>query len=508
MTFERSVPMRYISARRTWFIYLVMECLSLIFFPNLSRSQEFLGLINGNYAGTNGLMINPASMQNSKSYLHINLLSAGLFLDNNYLYLSKKEFQFFNLLNPSYKFQTHDMEYGTEVRSAYTWGSPSNKHVYNNFRINGPSAMLIYGNHAVALTTAVRNVISMVHVPYDIANFIYLGLNYKPQQGIIYEDDQTVRAAQMTWGEIGLSYAYNIYRFNFDQVTAGVTLKKLYGYSGLYLYSRELNYVVPDDSTINIINANAELGFSLPLDYNNTAFTNSNMVKGGGWGADIGFIYQRKLHSLQRNYFDHLCAQHFEDYLYRIGVSLLDFGAVTFKKQAEKHDFNNVGNYWLDVTDFKFRSISSFVDTVSTRFYGDGNASRVARKFTIWLPAAISIQADYRYTKYWYINATFICGFPVAKASLIRPAMLSVAPRYESKWFEVNLPVILYDWKYPHIGLSLRLGGLTIGTDKLGGFSKISNFEGMDVYVAIKYSFEKGSCGFRNFKRCIDMDIQ
>ena len=58
----------------------------------------------------------------------------------------------------------------------------------------GPGLMLIYDRHAVALTTAIREDVSLYNVPQDIANFMYLGLNYVPQHNINYIIDHAFLA--------------------------------------------------------------------------------------------------------------------------------------------------------------------------------------------------------------------------------------------------------------------------------------------------------------------------
>jgi hypothetical protein len=77
---------------------------------------------------------------------------------------------------------------------------------------------------------------------------------------------------------------------------------------------------------------------------------------------------------------------------------------------------------------------------------------------------------------------------------LYRPAQLSVTPRYETQYFEVNLPVSLYDFRYPRMGVAARIWFLTLGTDNLLGFLNLTDFTGFDLYVSVKFNFLKGKC--------------
>ena len=85
---------------------------------------------------------------------------------------------------------------------------------------------------------------------------------------------------------------------------------------------------------------------------------------------------------------------------------------------------------------------------------------------------------------------------------MTRPAELSVTPRFETSLFEVHLPVSLYEWTQPRIGLALRVYGITVGTEKLGGFFHVSNFTGMDFYFSVKLFFNKGNCRLKGPVHC------
>jgi len=354
--------------------------------------------------------------------------------------------------------------------------------------------MVIWNDHAFGITTAVRNVFSGHDIPYELANFLYLGLNYRPQHNINYQDNHPLTGAEMGWAEIGLSYAYRFYSRGYNSFSAGISVRRLFGLGGIYAHAHQLDYTVLNDSTLSIRNADIEFGLSLPLSYETNDIDLDKLFKGGGFGFDIGVTYQRLRNYHTQSYVTSFCAQRYEDYLYRIGIALIDIGAIQFKTNAKKYNIDNRASYWDNLTDIKFRNINQMLDTISYKFYGNNTSALVAEKFMLWLPSALSIQFDYHWKNYWYVNASLIYGFNLSGASLSRPSQLSITPRYEKKWFEASLPISLYDWYLPRIGLALRFYGFTIGTEKLGGFFNLSNFTGMDLYFSIKLFFNKGSC--------------
>ena len=468
------------------------------------RGQEMLGTSLGNWAGLNSVQLNPSGMHNSKQWLDVQLLGGDLFVQNNLLYLSKYEFVLWDIFKPGFLLPVHPEDYGTEERSFYTYKNSRPKDGFISVRINGPGAMVIWDKHAFGISTAFRTVIDFYNLPYHLANFLYLGLNYKPKQNIDFSYSKRFSFSQMSWLEAGLSYSYEIYGRGFDRINAGLSVRKLFGLAGLYAVSDQTEYIVFNDSTMQVNNLDAWYGIALPIDYNsnNISYNGSPLFKGGGWGFDVGVTYTRlrKVHQVQ--YFDRLCEQSYEDYLYRIGLALIDAGGIRFKSNAMQYRIDNRSSYWENLTRFEFQTVNQLMDTISYKFYGDTNAAFQSDRFTLWLPTALSIQADYHYFRNWYCNASLIYPVQFSKASQHRLAQLSVTPRYESRWFEVNLPVSLYNWELVRLGLSLRFYFLTIGTEKLGQFFGLSNFNGMDLYFSIKLPFEKGVCGKRYSGSC------
>jgi hypothetical protein len=312
----------------------------------------------------------------------------------------------------------------------------------------------------------------------------------------------------LTWAEVGISYAYTFLARNFNKITAGITIHRLFGYSGAYLYGNKVDYIVPNDSTISVHNADAQLGYSIPLNYDKNAVWNDKLFTGHGFSGDIGITYTRLSEIYSEDYFTTLCSQQYNDYLYRLGVALIDVGAIRFNTHSEKYSIDNKSSYWDNVNHFSFKSIHQLMDTISYKFYGDKKAAFRGNSFYMWLPSALSIQFDYHYFKRWYVNASLIYGFDLSPASVSRPSELSITPRYESRGFEADLPLSLYDWNKPRIGLALRYYYLTIGTEKLGEFFRISNFTGFDLYFALHFFLDKGNCPKGKSKGCREIDYR
>jgi len=454
-------------------------------------AQEMLGLVNSNYAGVNSQKLNPSLLLNNKIYLDINIFSLDVFLENNYLFIHKDDYSFLEFFGKNPQFPT----YGEDATPFDHYWDDKRKYVYQDINVIGPSMMMARGDHAFALHTSVREITSVWRLPYHIANFIYEDLSYSPQHNIRYNDNN-FSANSLEWGEIGISYATILRKFGKSRWTAGISINRLLAYSGAYMYANNLDYIMLDESTADIFNLNAEAGVSVPINYDNNDFPyGDKFFKGKGYSTNIGVTYLRmkKSHSKFRE--KKVCEQVYEDYQYRMGVSLIDLGFIHFNSNAQQHDFEDVNHYWEHIDQVDYGSINEAFRDLSRRFYnGDSTKSLVAEDFKMYLPTALSFQFDYHYYENWYFTGLAIIPVMYHVAQIYRPTQFVVSGRYESENIEVQVPLSLYNLVEPRIGLSVRLWNITFGSDNLAGFFSFSDFTGLNFYASLKLNFNKGKC--------------
>lgn len=452
-----------------------------------THSQNALGIVNGNYAGSNGAMINPSSMANTKLKSDINLLSVSAFVENNYLYFPSRESSIIKLFNGVYDFHFIPKPYGTGERKVYAYyQDKSNKNIFVNARLTGPSVMYSYKDNVFALRTGVRIMSSTRRLPYDLANFSFYGMDFKPQHNVNYQRDN-YDMVSMAWSEISLSYATVLKRSFRSLWSAGISAGPVFGNSGAYMSGGQTEYIAYNDSVLNVENLNAEFGVCVPVDYDdNDVDLFNSMIRGLGWGMDVGITWQYRNRPYQRKPLDEFYKKRFEDYKLKIGISVLDIGWLKFNRNAQKHEFINVHNNYILTNKLNYENLNDEMKVVSNLFYGDSNASVSDYKFRMYLPAALSAQFDYHIKDGWFMNSTLILPLVYASPMVERPVVLSLTPRFECRFIEFNLPFVLYDFKYPRMGLSFRLEGLTVGTDNLGCFFSSKDFTGADVYISYK----------------------
>ncbi|MBZ0243858.1 MAG: DUF5723 family protein, partial [Bacteroidales bacterium] len=442
---------------------ILLALLNVLWLPGIF-AQESTGITQGNFAGSTSTRINPANMLQSKLYFDLHLVSINAFGQNDFVYIPGSDFNLVPLIRNSEQLPKYPQT-GESYRYYDNTKRKSGSAISNNYALGG---FLQTGDHAFAFHTAARSYTTINNLPYEMAVLGVNSLDYAPLQNILFKD-QNIDVASLAWGEIGLSYAYAFRKVANEHWAAGITLKYLMGYGGMFGKFDNVDYMVLDRETIAFYDMNADFGFALPLDYSNNDFPDGGeLFKGGGLGVDLGITYTLRKEGFQNYNKQRICEQSYKDYYWRLGVSILDLGAISFSKNAQKHEFRDVNALWENLNDLQFDNMNEMMAEVSEELMGDADASLADNKFKIGLPTALSVQFDYHYKQNWYLNATLVQPLQMAQYAVRRPAQLALTPRYETDWFEAMLPVSLYEYQILRVGAAVRLGFLTLGTDRLG----------------------------------------
>jgi len=489
----------------------------LLLFGHQCRCQEMLGVVSGYYAGINAAVINPAVTGHTPFFINVNVAGGDLFVNSNYLYVHRSDYSFGGLFrvdinDPKYEYIYRYPEFGFTDTLHYLdyFKNNSLKRVYVNARVLGPSVLIKTGRHAFSLVTGMRNNVSVDRMPYNTANFIFRGLDFVPQHGITYSEGP-YQANQLSWIEIGAGYAYTFSETPGCRASAGITVKACLGLAASYAALDEVTYNVPNNDSILFEKLDCTFGLALPVDYNGGSdLLLDPLIKGSGFALDAGIVVEVGEGGFLSNAISTSRDERQEaDYRYRLGISVLDAGWIRFNNHVEVHDFTNVNNeMWAGLRSFHARSISHFLRSASYSLLGDSSASLTsATSFRIYLPAALSIQADYNFGYNLFANLTFVQGIRLGTPSVRRATLLAVTPRYETRWYAVHLPLSLVDFRDPQIGLAVRLAGLTVGTEKLGTFLNLTDVKGLDLYFALTFNINQpGKTGKSRGGRSIPCD--
>jgi len=350
-------------------IKLLVSWLTISFFVlwgHQVTGQEMFGVTLGNYNGLTGSLLNPAIMTNTKNYLEINFIAGDIFAFNTAAYIPASDLTIWQALKQDAEMPV----YGDNNSSFLIYSNRNPKYAVQNTRFLGPSVMYQYGKHAFAITTGFRFFTSANNIPWEIPVFGYEGMDYGPINNVNF-DDYNIDLATQAWIDVGISYAYEAYHFLDNQVTVGITARKLWGYMGVYGQVNNANYIVPNDSVLNILNLNGETGFAVPVDYESSDFPLHDPVfKGSGVGFDVGVVFTKRRFVDDKRW-EKACDQEFKEYVYRIGLSILDIGRIKYSSNAQVHSFDDVSAYWVNYDTISYTSVNQVVQEISNVFYGD-----------------------------------------------------------------------------------------------------------------------------------------
>ena len=466
-----------------------------------TKAQEMLGITTSNYGGSTSAILNPANINHQKVFFDANLLAGDLFLRNNFAYIPHQDASIWKLL-----FNNSNLPVYHGDNNFTYYDNEELKFTNINLRLRGPSAMFYFGRHGFAISTALRFNTVGNRLPWEIPVIGYEGMKYTTLHNINFKD-YDFDAVSGTWLEVGLTYSYDVIKYNRYKLSAGITVKPLFGLTGIAGNFRNADYIVLNDSTINFNNVDADIVFALPIDYDNNDVPGGPVVKGSGVGIDIGVVFSKKRYEIASHYRGRVCEKPYNPYAYKVGFSIIDIGRINYKKNAEEHTFENVSAYWSSIDTTGFDDMNSFIGNISELFYGDREESYRSDNFKLGLPTAVSLQADLYIKRNIFLNAVWVQPVKLYKYSMRRRSLVAITPRYETPWFEVSMPVSLYDYRYTRVGLSMRFYFLTIGTERLGTYLGLSDLNGLDIYASLKFHLVKGACKFKGPNKCLNYEF-
>ncbi len=435
-------------------------------------SQEQLGLRLENYAGASSLSLNPTGNLSNPLKWDVNLIGAGLFLDNNYFFIKNtntpdllrnadgSEFLLAKDLEGQVGANTYVMDFYQDSRKRYA--------ALGGY-VDGPSVVVKIGeNHSAGIFTRVRTIVATNGLSNDFSYYLYDGRAFFDPFRV-----PKFKGGLLSWAEIGLNYALKIPNYN-GYFGIGANLRYLQGYEAAYMENNsDWEHTKLPGNSISIGHPDGRFGYT-SSSLEGDGFSPSK--NGSGLGFDIGAV------------------QVWEDggdvYKFRLGASLLDIGYIHFSKNAAAHQVKTDAAPILTLDDYEqYENVEQFDELVqlfSEQTLGNSLASKVAEEFTMTLPSAFSVQADYAISPYFFANATLVQRISLGGATAPRGNLFALTPRFEHRWFSASLPVSLYNWQHLRVGFAARLGFLVIGSDHIGSFIGKGDYTGTDFYIALK----------------------
>ncbi len=462
-----------------------------------TSAQEFLGSTVSNYAGVMALHHQPAAIVDSRIAFDLNLIGVNVGFGNNYVGFDTRELrrntQFrggIEFLDTSGSFLD---KYVTQLKNERT------KTFFFNTTIYGPSFMVSLKNkHSFAVTTTLRNYFNINDFSAPFADQIWEASidGSKALNDVVLEGDG-FNLQMASWSEIGLTYGTVLWGEKEHELKGAVRVKRVQGLGAMYFYADDLNFSIPNDSTVNFDNATFSYGHSANLDraINGEGYSSFGDFLEGSiptFGFDIGFEYEYRPKYKDYYYFmnnDSNNIRHdLNKYKYKLGISLTDVGKIKFDKGVLSHNFS-VSSQEFELGVFSGVSNVEEYDSVITSELQRTSPPDILEYS---LPTELSLQFDYNIKNNFYVNISAGYAFKPKRLGARELSRLAVVPRYEQHNFEAAVP-ISYDGNGRfNLGAHLKLWFLTVGSNNILGAWFLRGYQtGFNVYAGVKLSLHK-----------------
>ncbi|MBC7536118.1 MAG: OmpA family protein [Ferruginibacter sp.] len=448
-------------------------------FLAFAQQSSFPGYRSGNFTGVNGVFFNPASIADSRYRWDFNLASINIGVGNN---------------NAAYKLSAFKDISGDDLKNKLLSGSKriSASGIVDVF---GPSVMFnATPKNSFALTTRLRTIVTVKDLDGPLA------------RGIIDASDginlpyniSTTRPSTVNvngWSEYGLSYATILMDKSTNFIKAGITLKYLAGVGNTYVRINNLNTTIANDPVLGSYlsqgtTGNVALGVG-GLNITDIKADQFFKFNGNGFGGDIGLQYEWRPDMEKRGRKD------LNKYKVKVGISLLDVGAIKYKRDQNKSGTYNVNvasgdRFYLSQLDNKgvndYRGVLE--SPLNNPRYFTTQAGNNSSSYTVKLPTTLQANIDLHLNRGFYVALGGQASFRNEKSSSITdPSLYSgitLTPRYEGKSFGVYVPLNYNSLSNFNAGLSLRAGPLFIGSGSIIS-ALLGKTKQADAHVGLRF---------------------
>ena len=446
----------------------------ILFIAFSCYSQSHIGILAERYSGFNGISINPTSFLNSPIDQEINLFGIDLQFETDYGFIKNSSYldlgDVFSEIKVTNPFKDQSVDDLTINLSKST--KPYS--ILSSIQFNGPSYIFKVVK-PTKVSTYGLGISQRVHISSLALNSGYNYDNFREENfgNEILFDQTNSKLNAANWTEIKLNYSFTTENSNSLKKSFGLNFKTNISYNSTHFQQESpTKMIYKDVETLLFYN-----DFRSESRYFVGNADNTFQKRGIGFGLDLGYSIYKKKRDVKDNH----------SYLYKLGISVLDLGFLSFNKSSEVHVYEIIGPRELDIG-----KVKNYKD-MSERVYGDRNKSFKKNSFMLYTPLAVSIQFDYNFWGSFYFNTTLINRLNIADNSLIRPNLLSSSLRIEKKEYSLILNSTLYEYEKLMLGVSSRVGPVYFSIDNISNMlfkkDKLNHIEfmvGLKIYPFYK----------------------
>jgi hypothetical protein len=455
---------------------ILISFIVLVLWPVFGSAQFQLSNRLDLYAGINGSFLQPAATVATPYNWDLNLVNVGVGFSNDYAFLANASA--FGLLRDARRDPVARVDQDNQNwllgDRAYTYGfiTDRNSH-FGSVEVDllGPAFSIQLGEWT-RLGAFARLRFSANARGVD-PNFSYFPYDQR-EDGTSFNLAESF-VATAVWSEYGfhLSHAFPV--GDDAELRLGGNIRYILPIDGGYLFNpggTEFGKINVD--SISLTGGITEIAFSNGI----RGTENAGSSSGSGIGVDFGAQYAWE--PLKSG-----------GYRYTVGLSVIDAGGMTFDQVAERHRFATEETVFIGSEDYRFVDSQDDVDEVigilNEQFYGRRGVSLESNSFQMGLPTKLSAQFSYQPIDEIRLAAAYVGGVNLSDRQLKSGQQLALAAHFSRWWYGAGLTIAYHDWSQLNVGMQVRLGPLTFGTDRFfGTLAKARRFQAADFYLGLK----------------------
>lgn len=452
----------------------MLKQLTFVFFFSSTlfcSAQSYIGFLTDNYSGVHGVISNPANIADSRFKIDVNLVGASAFFTNDYYGI-----KVFDALKEDYDFDLNATK------------SPSTNNNGNiNIDVMGPAFMFnLDKKSSIAVFSRARAFVNVNELNGETIDRLDDDID-SSEDYVINEGD--IYGSGNGWAEIGLTYARTLMNKEQHFLKGGLSLKYLKGLGSGYLTGRniDVNYdadgtALPGGFTTGSYASTGDITYGRFTDFEEEDYDYEVPKNASGFGADLGFVYEWRpdyaSYTTTNTNGDVDLHKDKNKYKVKVGLSITDIGSINYKDGlADQYDLN------ATVSEDDIENADD-LDELFNDLYTLTSSQSAVKAF---LPTALHFNADLNLNNYFYLNLnTDLSMASKTKENTSRISnIVSLTPRFESKWFSFYVPVSLVQHTGFQLGAGLRAGPLYIGSGSVISLFS-SETKGADVFAGLK----------------------
>ena len=456
--------------KKSFILHILVVILGLS--GTMLPAQGYQALNGSPYAGSTGIFNNPAASIQSAYKWDLTLFSTQVKLTTNSPYLKN-----FSLSN----YDSSELKLKDGYSSRFIHSNIDMSLFNFLYKIDNKKAISVgvRGRTYNHIKTSSFNFVDTIN---SLHSFLVANRNTSYIDGFV---------THTGWLEADLNYSQVLFETNTSKLSGGITLQIMKGLSGAFTKINKVSYLEEKNATdtaYTFTNGSGSFGYSDNYDQRTIKdfLKNSRTAVGLSLGIEY-LVYNPEINNGANNNLT---------YDWKIGVSLMDIGANSFKPSQYSGQFYSPNAAISDANmDSKLNGaadIRAFRDSLNSIFTSN---STITDNFSISMPTRLIVNIDKNLGNHFYVNGELSMNFystsSYTKLRTRELNLLTVTPRFETIGFGAYLPVQYNTQGQLWIGAALKLGPLVLGIHNLGIFRKDPTLNGGGYLLLSIHPFSK-----------------